>query len=72
MMPLLQRVRYRWRDLQSDEKSFRTVPAEQGSFLRNLGVIRNDVVSTLHWPANKAIPANKEVLFSGTFKGRPY
>jgi hypothetical protein len=42
---------------------FGTVPAEQGSFLRNLGVIRNDVVSTLHWPANKAIPANKEVLF---------
>lgn len=42
---------------------FGSVPKEDGDFLTNLGVVRSDVVSRLHWWQNKAIAANKEVLF---------
>ncbi len=42
---------------------FGAVPKETGTYLSNMGVVRNDVVSTLHWGPNKALPANKEVLF---------
>jgi len=41
---------------------FGSVPKEEGNFLSNLGVVRDDVVARLHWHANKAIAANKEVL----------
>lgn len=42
---------------------FGAVPKEEGNFLSSMGVVRNDVISTLHWCNNKAISANKEVLF---------
>lgn len=43
--------------------AFGSVPKEDGTYLTNLGVTRSDVVSRLHWWQNKAIAANKEVLF---------
>lgn len=42
---------------------FGSVPREDGNYLTNLGVVRDDVISHLHWWQNKAIAANKEVLF---------
>lgn len=42
---------------------FGTVPKEDGDFLTKQGIIRDDVVARLHWWQNKAIAANKEVLF---------
>lgn len=47
---------------------FGTIPKEDGTYLTNLGVVRDDVVARLHWYANKAIPANKEVLFMAISK----
>lgn len=41
---------------------FGSVPKEEGDYLTKLGVVRDDVISRLHWYANKAIAANKEVL----------
>jgi len=41
---------------------FGSVPKEEGNFLSNLGVVRDDVIARLHWHANKALSANKEVL----------
>jgi hypothetical protein len=43
--------------------AFGNVPKEEGTYLTNLGVVRNDVISRLHWWQNKALGANKEVLF---------
>lgn len=43
--------------------NFGSVPKEDGDYLAKLGIVRDDVVSRLHWWANKAIAANKEVLF---------
>lgn len=43
--------------------AFGNVPKEDGAYLTNLGVVRNDVISRLHWWQNKALAANKEVLF---------
>lgn len=43
--------------------SFGSVPKEDGDYLTKKGVVRDDVVSRLHWYANKAIGTNKEVLF---------
>jgi hypothetical protein len=42
---------------------FGAIPKEEGNYLSNLGVVRDDVVARLHWPLNKALPENKEVLF---------
>ncbi len=42
---------------------FGEIPKEQGDYLTNLGVVRNDVIARLHWPANRALAANKEVLY---------
>lgn len=42
---------------------FGEIPQEQGDYLTKLGVVRNDVIARLHWPANKALAANKEVLY---------
>jgi starch-binding outer membrane protein, SusD/RagB family len=42
--------------------AFGSIPKEDGNYLTNLGVVRDDVISRLHWWANKAISANKEVL----------
>lgn len=42
---------------------FGEIPKETGDYLSKLGVVRSDVVSRLHWWANKGISANKEVLF---------
>lgn len=42
---------------------FGEIPRETGSFLRNKGVVRDDVIARLHWHANKHLPANKEVLY---------
>lgn len=42
---------------------FGSIPKEDGNYLTNLGVVRSDVISRLHWHANKALAANKEVLF---------
>ena len=42
---------------------FGAIPKEEGNYLTNLGVVRDDVVARLHWPLNKAIAANREVLF---------
>jgi len=39
------------------------VPKEQGNYLTKLGVVRDDVVARLHWPANRAIAANREALY---------
>jgi hypothetical protein len=44
-------------------QGFGAIPAEAGNFLKNLGVVRDDVVARLHWYNNKALPANKEVLY---------
>ncbi len=41
---------------------FGAIPKEDGNFLSNLGVVRDDVIARLHWYANKAIAANKEAL----------
>lgn len=43
--------------------AFGSIPKEDGDYLTNLGIVRSDVVSRLHWWQNKAIAANKEVLF---------
>lgn len=42
---------------------FGVIPQEPGNYLRNLGIVRDDVIARLHWPANKALKANKEVLY---------
>jgi len=42
---------------------FGAIPKEDGSYLSKQGIIRDDVIARLHWHANKAIAANKEVLF---------
>ena len=42
---------------------FGEVPKEDGDYLRKIGIERTDVISRLHWCNNKAIAANKEVLF---------
>ena len=42
---------------------FGEIPCEQGNYLANLGVIRDDVIARLHWPANRALAENKEVLY---------
>lgn len=42
---------------------FGQIPKEDGDFLTSQGIIRDDVVARLHWWQNKAIAANKEVLF---------
>jgi starch-binding outer membrane protein, SusD/RagB family len=43
---------------------FGNTPKEAGNFITSyLGITRNDVVATLHWYENKALPANKEVLY---------
>ena len=42
---------------------FGSIPSEEGNYLRNLGIVRDDVIARLHWPANKALSANKEVLY---------
>ncbi len=42
---------------------FGEIPQEEGSYLRDLGVVRDDVVARLHWHTNKHSPANKEVLY---------
>lgn len=42
---------------------FGVIPQEPGNYLRNLGIVRDDVIARLHWPPNKALPANKEVLY---------
>ena len=42
---------------------FGQVPKEEGDYLTKLGIVRDDVVARLHWWQNKAIAANKEVLF---------
>lgn len=40
------------------------IPKERGNYLtEKLGIIRDDVIARLHWPANKALGSNKEVLF---------
>lgn len=43
---------------------FGEIPKEQGSYLANLGVVRDDVIARLHWPSNRALAANKEVLYA--------
>lgn len=45
------------------KEPFGEIPEEQGSYLKNLGVVRDDVVAHLHWPSNRALPENKEVLY---------
>ena len=42
---------------------FGSIPEEEGSYLRDIGVVRDDVVARLHWQENKAIAANKEVIY---------
>src|SRR5665647_1189658 len=42
---------------------FGAIPKEEGDYLTKMGIVRDDVISRLHWYANKAIGANKEVLF---------
>jgi hypothetical protein len=42
---------------------FGQIPKEDGDFLTSRGIIRDDVIARLHWWQNKAIAANKEVLF---------
>jgi hypothetical protein len=42
--------------------AFGAVPKEDGDYLTKQGIVRNDVIATLHWWANKATAANKEVL----------
>ena len=51
---------------------FGNIPKEAGNFITSyLGIIRNDVIATLHWHENKALPANKEVLYMVLSTGRP-
>src|SRR5690606_32370012 len=39
-------------------------PKEEGNYLTDfVGIVRDDVVSRLHWATNKSIPENKEVLY---------
>lgn len=43
---------------------FGNAPKEAGNFISSyLGITRNDVIATLHWPENKALPSNSEVLY---------
>lgn len=42
---------------------FGEIPQEEGDYLRNLGVVRDDVIARLHWYTNKHAPENKEVLY---------
>ena len=42
---------------------FGEIPKEQGNYLTNLGVVRDDVVARLHWCNNRALQENKEVLY---------
>lgn len=42
---------------------FGQIPAEDGNYLTGQGIIRDDVIARLHWWQNKAIAANREVLF---------
>jgi hypothetical protein len=42
---------------------FGTIPQEEGAFLRDLGIVRDDVIARLHWQENKAISENKEMLY---------
>ena len=42
---------------------FGSIPHEEGAFLRNLGVVRDDVVARLHWQENKSISENKEAIY---------
>ncbi len=42
---------------------FGQIPKEDGDYLTSQGIIRDDVIATLHWWQNKPIAANKEVLF---------
>lgn len=42
---------------------FGAIPHETGTYLRNLGIVRDDVIARLHWHANKSLPANREVLY---------
>lgn len=43
---------------------FGNAPKEAGNFISSyLGIVRNDVIANLHWHENKALPANKEVLY---------
>lgn len=43
---------------------FGAIPQEEGDYLTNFkGIVRDDVVARLHWPTNKALPENKEVLY---------
>jgi len=42
---------------------FGNIPKEDGAYLTNLGVVRSDIISRLHCWSNKALAANKEVLF---------
>ena len=49
-------------------QGFGAIPAETGTFLKNLGVVRDDVVARLHWYANRALAANKEVLYMAISK----
>ena len=45
------------------KEPFGAIPQEKGNYLRQLGVVRDDVIARLHWSPNKALAANKEVLF---------
>jgi hypothetical protein len=45
------------------ETPFGEIPKEQGDYLAKLGVVRSDVIARLHWPANRALAANKEALY---------
>ncbi|HYH56112.1 MAG TPA: RagB/SusD family nutrient uptake outer membrane protein, partial [Anseongella sp.] len=42
---------------------FGTVPQEEGNYFSSRGIVRDDVISSLHWFANKHLPENKEVLY---------
>jgi len=42
---------------------FGKIPREEGAYLRNIGVVRDDVIARLHWQENKAIAENKEVIY---------
>jgi starch-binding outer membrane protein, SusD/RagB family len=42
---------------------FGQIPKEDGDFLTKQGIVRDDVIARLHGWQNKAIAANKEVLF---------
>jgi len=42
---------------------FGEIPQEAGKYLRNKGVVRDDVVARLHWYQNKHLPVNREILY---------